>query len=81
MTSDMQCHDEKKPYTVLLLRPDYVAQEFGKDTFCAYIYAKDAQDAVDKARKEACLVDLEDEPEDYYCLFCTPGHVINFETR
>jgi hypothetical protein len=62
-------------YTVLLLRPDYVADTFGQDTFCAHVEGDTAEAALAAARAEACEADGQDDPEDYYCLFCTDGHV------
>ena len=71
-------------YTVLLLRPDYVADEFGKDTYLAHVTAADTVQAMARARYEAWNSDIEvaeDEldlvghPDDYHVLFCTMGHL------
>lgn len=61
-----------KPYTVLLLRPDYMTDYYGTDTYLAHVDAPDPQSAVDIAKDE------QDEPEDYVCLFCTDGHCIDY---
>jgi len=68
-----------KPYTILLLRPDYIASTFGHDTFCTHVEGETATDALIAARKAACEADKSDRPEDYYCLFCTDGHVIDHQ--
>ena len=62
-------------YTVLLLRPDYIASEFGHDTFCARIKAESPTDALLQAKVEACKTDDNDvqNHEDYYSLSCTIG--------
>lgn len=68
-----------KPYTVLLLRPDYVTAAFGHDTFCAHVRGDTPEVALNAARAAACEADNEDTPEDYYCLFCADGHVIDYQ--
>ena len=66
-----------KPYTVLLLRPDYVADTYGHDTFCAHVEGLTVADALAAARAAVCEADGQETPEDYHCLFCTAGHVID----
>lgn len=68
-----------KPYTVLLLRPDYVAETFGHDTFCTHVMGETPASALIAARKEACSADESDNPEDYHCLFCVDGHVLGYQ--
>ena len=68
-----------KPYTILLLRPDYVAATFGHDTFCAHVEGPTADAALAEARAAACEADEQETPEDYYCLFCTDGHVKDYQ--
>jgi hypothetical protein len=46
-----------KDYTVLLLRPDYMADEFGKDTYMAYVSAKSVAEAQEAAQHEAYKAD------------------------
>lgn len=70
-----------KPYTVLLLRPDYIADEFGKDTYMAHVMAPDVACAQKMAQNEAHGCDMkgndeEDvygEPADYAVLLVLPG--------
>lgn len=64
-------------YTVLFLKPDYVADTYGQDTFCAYVKASDHKHAIEEARSEACKADEQDNPDDYYCLFCATGYIPN----
>jgi hypothetical protein len=69
-------------YTVLLLRPDYIASEFGKDTFLEFVEANDPKHAVSLARDEAKTADGWDpgdeswaDPEDYHVLLICGGWV------
>lgn len=71
-------------YTVLLLRPDYIADEFGKDTYLAHVVANGPALAAEKAQMEAWVTDnggpdeiendADGEPSDYCVLFATLGH-------
>ena len=58
------------PYTVLLLYPDYIADEFGKETYLAHVMAQGAREAITQAQENA-LVD-NDGTEDFYPLFFYP---------
>lgn len=78
---DESVSETEKPYTVLLLRPDYLADPFGQDTFCSFVYGKTAEEAIAAARAEVCESDETDTPEDYHCLFCTYGHVDDLSYR
>ncbi len=72
-------------YTVLLLRPDYIADEFGKDTYLARVAADSVEEAAFLAQAEAWFNDLPpDEPvptpdestmDDYHVLFVCVGHL------
>jgi len=70
-----------KTYTVLLLRPDYMADSYGSDTFMTSVEAKDPVEALHLAREEVIECDHEDvdefhehhEPEDYLCLLLIEG--------
>ena len=73
-------------YTVLLLRPDYLADEFGKDTYLAWVSANGVAEAMKAAQLEATLADAEcwsleeiveegGSPDDYHVLFATMGHL------
>lgn len=67
-------------YTVILLRPDYIADEFGKDVFHTFVMAHSADDAVCKAQEAAADADDSGggcEPDDYYPLFVCRGRVPN----
>lgn len=71
-----------KPYTVLLLRPDYVTDNYGLDTYLAHAWAKDGPgQAVQTARAEAVELDCPGslldgaDPDDYAVLAVFEGHL------
>jgi hypothetical protein len=67
----------ERDWTVLLLRPDYAAEDFGHNTLTLHVKAVTEGRAVEAARKRARELDGTDEPVDYYCLFCARGAVCN----
>lgn len=70
-------------YTVLILRPDYVADNYGQDTFLSHVDEPSVEAAEHAARVEALTADqlpserdAEDLPEsfdDYYVLLVVEG--------
>lgn len=77
----------KRKFTVLLNRPDYLANEFGKDTYLAYVEARDIELAQEMAQLQAsnadCQSDAEREdanPEDYAVLAVFEGHHEDLKT-
>lgn len=66
-----------RPYSVLLLRPDYIADDFGWDTYLAHVEAEDVTSAVMIARQSVVAVDgtMPENTEDYYVLMVCDGHV------
>lgn len=67
-----------KPYTVLLLRPDYIADNYGQDTYLAHVNANNPDEAVTAAQVEAYNADGGDDAdeswEDYHPLIVVDGH-------
>jgi hypothetical protein len=68
-------------YTVLLLRPDYIAGAFGKDTYLVYVMANGPLAAIKAAQIEVRDIDLDDSTppddvdiNDYHPLLCILGH-------
>lgn len=69
-------------YTVLILRPDYVASNYGQDTFLAHVDAPDVGTAEHDARVEAFNADTPPDERngetdawgDYHVLFVAEGH-------
>lgn len=54
-----------KAWTVLLLRPDYIADDYGTDTYMTHVEAENAAAAVEAAQTEAYEADHdEDEREE-----------------
>lgn len=67
------------PFTVLLLRPDYMTSNFGQDTYLTYVFASNVSTAIDRARDEIRAPDQ--DPLDYHCLFCTTGHHVDLSVE
>lgn len=63
-------------FTVVLLWPDYIADEFGHDTYITYVEADSPSEAITAARKEAMAPQFNaiDCPEDLYPIFVAHGH-------
>lgn len=60
----------KKSYTVVLVRPDYITDEFGRDVYVAHVHARDEYHAIKVAQREVFRADKKDKmepnaPEDY----------------
>ena len=53
-------------WTVLLLQPDYIAEDFGSDTYQVHVEAANAAAAIEKAQQN--VAGAEGEPDDFYCL-------------
>lgn len=68
-----------KTWTILLLRPDYVAATFGHDAILLREQALSSTAALAQARISACEEDEQptEQAEDYYCLFCCKGRPEN----
>jgi len=64
-------------YTVLLLYPDYIADEFGKETYTAWVTAEDPERAILAAQKEAVghVPEYDDSYMDFYPLLVVEGHL------
>lgn len=66
---------QTQPYTVLVLRPDYMATNYGQDTFLAHVEATSPAQAQRIARREAAAADRSEvSSEDYYILLVLEGH-------
>lgn len=70
-----------KDYTVLLLRPEYIADAFGQDTYMTHVEAGGVREAQHKAQLEAIHEDFDSEEieptgqeADYAILMVIEGH-------
>lgn len=70
---------KKRPYSVLLLVPDYAADTFGHDTVHVRNWAESAAQAVEKAQKFAQWTYEQGNPEDYHLLLCVAGHTKRYD--
>jgi hypothetical protein len=71
-----------KPYTVILLRPDYIADPYGQDTYLAWVEADTVRQAVSFAQHRAIDNDFtaesfDGDPDDYFVQGCFEGHLID----
>lgn len=68
-----------KKFTVLLLYPDYLATQYGEETYLSHVMADDVTAAVKHARKDAFWVNRPDATDgtDFKVLFVAKGHVNN----
>lgn len=73
-----------KKYTVLLLRPDYIADDYGQDTYLAHVEAIDVLTAQETAQREAYQSDVPPDDDgydesayrpDYFVLAVFEGHL------
>lgn len=62
-------------FTVLLMRPDYVADGFGSDTYLAHIRAETPKAAIELAQQKVAKLDDIDSVQtvDYYPLITLTG--------
>lgn len=77
----------KRQFTVLVLRPDYLAAEFGKDTYLAHVEAYNIDMAQEMAQLKAsnadCNSDADREdacPGDYAIMAVFEGHLEDLKT-
>lgn len=60
-----------KPYSVLLLYPDYAAEAFGQETYFTHVAAESTFDAVETAQLE---MKESGDPADFIPLLVIEGH-------
>ena len=68
-----------KEYTVLLLNPDYIADEFGKETYLAWATAQNPEQAIAEAQRRTWVANTGGEgdilaPDDFHPLLVVEGH-------
>ncbi len=68
-----------KPYSVLLLYPDYIADAFGQETYFTHVDAVDPAEAIAIAQAQAFNensehIDDTGEAIDFFPLLCLAGH-------
>lgn len=64
--------------TVILMHPDYIAQDYGHEVYTAWTTAKTWEKAVADARRQAVEAqepDTVNDPEDFALIGYVPGHV------
>lgn len=65
-----------KNYSVLLLRPDYMTDNFGQDTYYAHVTASTPEGAIEAAKLDVLMADAskEGDKDDYAVLLVIEGH-------
>lgn len=64
-----------KPYTVILRRPDYLADEWPDDVYLAYVEGVDTDAAIKAARNQVRKADANKAKNDDYALIAAfEGH-------
>ena len=64
-------------WTVLLLYPDYLAEQYGEETYLAWVNATDPEGAIKLAQAEAAMdqcVGYRIDPEDFLPLLVIEGN-------
>ena len=72
-----------REFTVLLLYPDYLANNYGQDTYMTCVNARSVAQAIKKAQKNAAT-DNETKPgrpEDFYVLCVIAGNHQNIKDQ
>ncbi len=67
-------------YTILLLRPDYLADAFGQDTYLTHVSEPSVEAAQHAARVEVSEADSNEDFEDYHVLAVFEGHLEDLKT-
>lgn len=88
LTELLEVSSAKRKFTVLVLRPDYIADTFGQDTFLAHVEATAVPAAQELAQVQAAHQDCSDEasradanPEDYHILAVFDGHLSDLKAN
>lgn len=63
-----------KPYSVLLLYPDYIASNYGQETYFAHVGSANVKEAIKAAQETVAEANDCDNPEDFFCLLVLNGH-------
>uniref|UniRef100_A0A6M3Y4D3 Uncharacterized protein n=1 Tax=viral metagenome TaxID=1070528 RepID=A0A6M3Y4D3_9ZZZZ len=69
---ELLCEGALLPFTVLLLYPDYIAENYGTETYLDQVYARTAVGAIDQAQNHAMEANdiWDDESGADPCDFC-----------
>ena len=70
-----------RPYTVLMITPDYLSGAYGHDSYCAWVEAENVEAAQKAGQAEAAAETSDPDdtdpsrPEDFFVVFVCEGHV------
>ena len=72
-------------YSVVLLYPDYLAENYPEETYLAWVLASTPREAAAAARKEVVDAYIKEygddnppDPIDFSVVFLCPGHIRNY---
>lgn len=72
-------------FTVLLLYPDYLANDYPNETYRVWVEAETPKQAAAEARKQAIEAYINEygkdnppDPVDFAVIFLTPGHIFDY---
>jgi hypothetical protein len=85
LAAEPEAADGTKPFTVLMARPDHIAEPYGTDTYRAWVRARNADEAQHLAQRQAYNADhdpLEEQGDiDAYAVLAVyEGHVPDIKT-
>jgi hypothetical protein len=78
-----------KPYTVMMMYPDYMTDDYGQETYMAWVEGSSLKDAVLKAQRKAVEESMPDETDheyietvmdDFFVIFRCEGHVVDLSS-
>jgi hypothetical protein len=67
----------RRNYSVLLLYPDYLSENYGQETYFTHVKSKTPEDAVEAARENAFIANKKsaNDPHDFLPLAVMRGHI------
>ena len=67
----------KQKWTVILLYPDYIADDFGSETYINWATCEDPRLAVEQVQRKAAAANKIEtkSPQDFKCIAVFPGHL------
>ena len=65
-----------KPYTVILMHPDYYAETYGQDSTVRHVNAREPGTEIRRAQRDAAQeAECDDQESDWFPIACFAGHL------
>lgn len=61
-------------YTVVLIYPDYLAEDYPRDCYISYVNSENPRTAIKKAKQEAAKANKIKDKDDFLAIACFDGH-------